>query len=97
VACLGHENAAVHANHSTGFLKHQLDEPRVAPRLLGEPRGERRRLDAGERDDASLGFGDDLLGEHENVAVRGLDLFSIAGVEREGREVVARADLGKAP
>ena len=66
---LDDEDAALGAQHLAALLEDQLDQGR----LLAEHRGEAARLAArehrGEAADASLGLGDDLLRDDDDVAV----------------------------
>jgi hypothetical protein len=90
VARLGDHERVAAADDARGLAQDHLELARVAV-FAGELDGQLGRLDAGERDDASLGFRDDLLGEHEHVAVLELD-----GRRDERGEVVALPDLRQA-
>ena len=63
-----HQHALAMAHDLGGFAQDQFDQPRVLVHLGGELVRARRRRHVAEIDDAPLGLGYDLLGDHQDIA-----------------------------
>ena len=95
---LGDDHPVRHAHDAAGLAQDHLDLARVAVPALGERDRLGARLDGRQVDDRALGLRDDLLGHDEHVVgTERPGAGSAASAEspgQEGREVVARSDLG---
>ena len=79
--------------HDLGRLvEHGLHEPRVLAVLRREGPSALAGLDLLEQPHPALGLRDDLVRDHQHVAVREIGR---SGLREEGGEVVARPDVGK--
>ena len=84
------DERAARAHDADGFAQDHLDVPRVAVRA-GELERTRRRVDVLQASDAAFRLRDDLLREHDDVAV-----LERAALRHELGEVRAGGDLGQA-
>src|SRR6266542_1017601 len=90
---LDDEDALVLADHPPALAQDHLGEPQVASDLLGQRPGARGGGDLGEPYHSALGFGDDLLGDDEQVSAGERGALPSRCLVDEPRQVVARGDL----
>ena len=72
-----------------GLREDDLDEPRILADFSRQLRRARARHDAGQIDEASFGFRDDLLRHDQDVAVRGRDPGATERAGEERGQIVA--------
>jgi hypothetical protein len=66
--CLGDDQPILHAYDAPRFAQHDLDLARVLIPPLAKLGRQRRRRDRAQVDDPTLGLGDDLVGDDNNIA-----------------------------
>ena len=91
-AVLGDDQPGPRAQDLRDSGQDHLDQRRVLARGGRELAGARRRRDLGERHIAALGLGDDLVGDHQHVALAWWQQPRLQRVAEDAREIVAGAD-----
>ena len=81
---------------AAALAEDHLGVARVAAVALSDGDGQRGRLHLVDGHDAALGLADDLLGDHQHVALLDGRALGVGGVHDLGGQVVTGLDLGQA-
>ncbi len=96
VSGFGDDDAVVHADDSPAFAEDDFGVAGVFFVEGGDFYCEGRGSHVVEVDEAAFGFGDDFLGDDEDVAVFHIKSVGSEGMGNQAAEVVARVDFGDA-